>query len=151
MKTGRIIFFIAFLLSLSLNTALLINRFSRSASTSPASLNLTAQQKKNIAPIRLKTHRANESLKAEIAKCQRDLLEALKSDPVDRTAVSRCIENISDLQKKIQLNTIEEIIEVKKHIDPHQCNCLVQNMSTALGQDSKACDCPHCSTGNKSN
>lgn len=151
----KIIGFI-FILSLSFNAAFLVYLFTAGTSTetrgiqrSDVKLDLTEQQKKQMEPIQVKIHRENEAIKKEIAKCQAELLAALRTDPVDRTAVNTCIDNINNLQKKIQQNTIEEIIQVRKYMNPDQCNCLIEGLGAALDTTSKACDCPHCRPQNK--
>ena len=112
-------------------------------------LNLSAEQKKLMEPIRLKMHRENEAVKKQIMKCQEKLMAALKTDPVDKGAINRCIENISDLQKKIQLNTVEEIIQIRKYMNTEQCNCLISGLGAAMNQTTKPCDCPHCRSHKK--
>jgi len=149
MKTFKIIPGIIFVLSLSFNTAFLIRMLTAHPAHSETAenylnLNLSEQQKKQMEPIRLKMHKENEAVKKQIAQCQEKLLTALKTEPVDKKAINQCIENISDLQKKIQLNTIEEIIQVKKYMNTEQCNCLIDGLGVALNQTAKACNCPHC-------
>ena len=119
MKMFRIILGTAFILSLSFNIAFLIHMFTAhpvhsETAENHVNLNLSEQQKKLMEPIRLKMHKENEAVKKQIVKCQEKLMAALKTEPVDKEAINQCIEHISDLQKKIQLNTIEEIIQVKK-------------------------------------
>jgi len=139
---------IVFVLSLSFNAAFLIYLFTAGPGTpgSELDLNLTEQQKKQMEPIQVKMHLENEAIKKQIAECREELLAALKSDPVDRAAVNTCIENINNLQKKIQHNTVEEIIRIRKYMNPDQCNCLIEGLGAAMDNTSKACNCPHCST-----
>ncbi|MCP5104041.1 MAG: periplasmic heavy metal sensor [bacterium] len=144
MKTGKIIFGIIFILSLSVNAAFLIQFFTAEAETPARQLNLTEEQKKQMEPIQVKMHRENEAIKTKISQCQEKLLAALKADPVDRTAINSFIENISRLQKKIQQNTIEEIIQIRNYMNPEQCNCLIDNLGAALDNTSKPCNCPSC-------
>jgi Spy/CpxP family protein refolding chaperone len=149
MKTGKIIFTIVFIVSLSFNAAFIIHLITAhpAHSTSQGTqmkLDLTHEQKKQIEPIRARMHRENEAIKKQIAQCQEKLLAALNADPVDKDAVNKCIESISNWQKKIQQNTIEEIIQVRKHMNPEQCNCLMHGLGTAMNQSSKPCNCPHC-------
>lgn len=147
---------IVFILSLSFNVAFIIHLLyvhilPAAATENHVTLQLTEQQKKGIEPIRLEMHRQNEAIKAQIASCREKLVAALKSDPVDRTAINICIENISDLQKKIQQNTIEEIIHLRNFMDAEQCNCLIDSLEAAMSGTSKPCDCPHCSSARQSN
>ncbi len=143
-----------FVLSLSFNAAFLIYLFTaqpgpRGTQGSEMKLNLTEQQKKRMEPIQVKIHRENAAIKTKIAKCQEELLAALKADPVDRTAVNTCIERINNLQKKIQLNTIEEIIRIRKYMNPDQCTCLIEGLGAALDNSPQTCNCPHCRTHKK--
>jgi Spy/CpxP family protein refolding chaperone len=149
MKTYKFILGIIFILSLSLNAAFLINLLTVHPShtetqENPPELNLTNQQKKQMEPIRVKIHRDNEAIKKQIHQCQEKLVTALKAEPVDKQAINQCIDNISNLQKKIQQNTIEEIIQVKKYMNPDQCNCLIEGLGAAMHQTAKSCNCPYC-------
>ena len=151
MRRIKIIPAIIFILSLSFNAAFLIHMLTAHAAHSetmekeiPLNLNLSEQQKKQLEPFRLKMHRENEVIRKKITQCQKELLSALKTEPVDKKAIDQCIENISQLQKEVQLNTIEEILQVKKHMNPEQCNCLINGLGSALGQAAKPCNCPHC-------
>lgn len=149
MKISKIILGILFILSISFNAAFLINLLTAETthtetSENPLNLNLTEQQEKQVETVRAKMHRENQAIKKQIAQCQEDLLKALKQEPVDKAAINGYIENISNLQKKIQQNTIEEIIQVKKYMNPDQCNCLIEGLGTAMANTSKPCNCPHC-------
>jgi Spy/CpxP family protein refolding chaperone len=149
MRTGKIILGILFILSISFNAAFLINLLNAQTthtetSENPLNLNLTEQQEKQVETVRVKMHRENQAIKKQIAQYQEDLLKALKQEPVDRAVINGCIENISSLQKKIQQNTIEEIIQIKKYMNPDQCNCLIEGLGTAMADTSKPCNCPYC-------
>jgi Spy/CpxP family protein refolding chaperone len=149
MKFNKFIFGLIFILSLSLNAAFLIHLFTVHLShpETPANkmpMELTEQQKKQMEPIRLKIHQDNEAIKKQIHHCQEKLLTALKNEPVDKQAIYQCIDNINNLQKKIQKNTVEEIIEIRKYMNPDQCNCLFKGLGTAMQQTVKPCNCPHC-------
>ncbi|NIM13464.1 MAG: periplasmic heavy metal sensor [Candidatus Aminicenantes bacterium] len=154
MITGKIILTIVLFLSLSFNAAFIIHLLTAhpALSASPeiqSNLNLTDEQKKQMEPIRAKLHRENEAIKKQIAQCQEKLLTALKSDPVDKNAINNCLENISNLQKKIQQNTIEEIIHIRKYMNPEQCSCLIEGLGSAMAHSSKPCDCPYCQSHKK--
>lgn len=149
MKFNKFIFGLVFVLSLSLNAAFLIHLFTVHLShtekpTGQMPMELTEQQKKQIEPIRLKIHQDNETIKKQIHQCQEKLLTALKNEPVDKQAIYQCIDNINNLQKKIQKNTVEEIIEIRKYMNPDQCNCLIKGLGAAMQQTVKPCNCPHC-------
>ena len=153
MRIPHIILILIGLLSISFNAAFIIHLFTShpgntEASINPMPLNLTEQQKKQIEPLRLKIHKDNEAIKAEIRQCQGKLMAALKTHPVDKQAIYQCIDNISNLQKKIQQNTIEEIIQVTQFMNPEQCTCLMEELSKSLHQEVKPCTCPSCATRN---
>ena len=149
MKINKFIFGLIFVLSLSFNAAFLIHLIIAHPSHAETAANqmpmdLTDQQKRQMEPIRLKIHKDNETIKKEILQCQEKLLTALKTQPVDKQAIYQCIDNISNLQKKIQQNTVEEIIQIRKYMNPDQCNCLIEGLGAAMHQTVKPCNCPHC-------
>jgi hypothetical protein len=137
-----------FILSISFNAAFMIHMTSSHSRTEENNrnieLNLSGHQKKIMEPIRIKMHRENEAIKKQITQCQEKLLVALKTDPVDKDTINDCLENISSLQKKIQQNTIKEIIQIRKFMNPAQCNCLVDSLGAVMNHTSKPCNCPYC-------
>ena len=141
---------IIFVISLSLNAAFIIYLFTPKIFPKPETsinkmkLELTEEQKKHLEPSQVKIHRENENIKSQITQCQQKLLTALKADPIDRTEINNCIEKINELQKKIQQNTIEEILLLRQHINTDQCNCLMEGLNAAMGSSNQMCDCPHC-------
>jgi len=137
---------IIFVLSLSFNAAFIIHLVSSSSKTetSHTELKLSKHQKKMMEPIRIKMHRENETIKKQITQCQEKLLAALKTDPIDKEAINGCLKNISSLQKKVQQNTIEEIIQIRKFMNPEQCNCLLDSLGAVMNHTSKSCTCPYC-------
>lgn len=149
MKVYKIVFGLTFILSLSFNAAFLIHLTTAhpSHAETPANqmlMDLTDQQKKQMEPIRLKIHKENEAIKKQILQCQKKLLTTLKTQPVDKQAIYQCIDNINHLQKKIQQNTMEEIIQIRKYMNPDQCNCLIEGLGAAMHQTTKPCNCPYC-------
>ena len=159
MKTAKFLFGVVFILSLSFNAAFLLHLFtaktpSPPANTAEASLNqlnldLSEEQLKQMEPLRQKLHQENETIKKEMFQCQEKLLAALDSDPPDKAVINTCIENINTLQKKIQQNTIEEIILVRKVMNPEQCNCLMKGLGAAMQQTAAPCNCSHCQSAKK--
>lgn len=151
MNKTKIVPGIIFILSISFNVAFIIHLATArsSAGAGQIELDLSEQQKKLLEPVRMEMHRENESIKKQISRCQEKLLAALKNEPVDKNTINQCIENISGLQKQIQENTIEEIIRVKKYMNPDQCNCLIDGMGAALNQNAPPCNCPHCRSHKK--
>ena len=128
-----------FILSISLNIAFAVYLFSSATTKENNNLQLTAPQIKVVKEIRQNVHQENEKIKKEIIQCQKDMLVALKKEKVNKETISQCIDKISNLQKKIQLNTIDEILQVKEKLNQHQCNCLIDDLGTKLSQTSKGC------------
>lgn len=147
---ARVILRVLFVLSLSLNIAFTIHLFTarpaESKEQKPA-LNLSANQEKQLSGIRLKIHKENEEIRKKIAECHKKVMAALKSETVDREQINHCIERISAMQKRIQQNTVEEILEMKKMLTPHQCNCLMEGLDAELHH--KACTKECCSPTEK--
>lgn len=112
-------------------------------------MHLTDQQKKEIEPLRLEFHRKNQTIKKEITARQKELLAALDEEHVDITTVNRCIDTINQLQKKIQLNAAEEIIRMKKIMNPRQCTCMIKNLGHAMDKSNQPCTCTHCNQKGK--
>lgn len=137
---ARIILRAMFILSISLNIAWVAFMFSHPSEKGEIQLNLTDQQKKKVNKIHMEIHRENESVKAKIIEHQKDLLYALKEKEIDREKVGKCLDQISSLQKKIQQNTVKEIIQIKKYLDSDQCDCLLKGLGKKLSQVSKPCD-----------
>lgn len=144
---GKIITRLIFILSISINIAFGINIFmtnGKSDQQKQLPLNLTDTQKSQLEKIRLKNHQKNEHMKKKISAYQERMIAALHSETVDREEINHCIDGISAIQKEIQQNTINEILQIKKHLDPQQCNCLVDNINTQMKQGSKPCTMECC-------
>ncbi len=137
---ARIILRVVFILSISFNIAFVIHLLRHTSFKDNIQLNMTNKQTEAVNRIHIKLHEENEGIKKEIRECQIELINALKADKVNREIVGKCIEKISILQKKIQQNTIDEIIQVKKYLNDHQCGCLIDGLNMGLSQASKPCD-----------
>jgi len=158
MKKVRYIFWITFILSLSLNAAFILHLFtsmdtSKNPTVNPSqtkspvqkpNLELTTDQLKKMEPFQLKIHRENETIKKEIRQYQVKLLASINKEPIDKQAINRCIDRINNLQKKIQQNTVKEILYLKKHMNPDQCNCFIKNLGDSMIKSSSPCNCPNC-------
>jgi Spy/CpxP family protein refolding chaperone len=142
---NRLFLRIIFILSLSFNAAFLIQLLSPARAHSeavgePAALNLSDRQKQRIGPVRMELHKENEAIKQQIVRHQQELLAVLKKEPIDRAEANRCIDKINGLQKKIQQNTVEEIIRIRQYMTDHQCNCLIDGIGAAMQQKSQPCN-----------
>lgn len=131
---GRIVWRIVFVVSIGLNAAFLIHLLSGHAGLTASSgeMSLSAQQQNQLQQLRSNYHRLNESVRKEIADCQERMLAELNKEKIDKEQINRCVEKISDLQKKLQQNTVEEIIQVKEFLSPQQCNCLIDQLKSRM-------------------
>ncbi len=132
---AKVILRVLFILSVSLNIAFAIHLLTVrpvEPEEKGIDLNLSETQQGQLKGIHLKIHHENEALRKKIAECQKRVMTALKSERVDKEKINLCLERISALQKKIQKNTVEEIIQVKQVLDPHQCNCLFEGLDVKV-------------------
>lgn len=136
---------LVFILSLSLNLAFIVNMLaSRGGPVMEdafAELNLTDRQLKQMEPLRQTIHQKNNAIKNQIAAEQAELLKALRREPADQTTAFQCVDKISELQKKLQQNTVKEIIGIRDYMTPHQCDCLLRNLGAALETSVEPCAC----------
>ena len=139
---GRIVWRIVFVLSLSLNLAFVGSLvFSDSvAEGQSSSLILSEKQKQEVARIQQIVRQKNESIKRKLFACQRDLLTALNQDHVDKDKITKCIEDISTMQKQIQMNAVDQILQIRQHLDKSQCNCLMKELEAGMAKTGQPCD-----------
>lgn len=137
---ARIILRVVFILSISFNIAFLVYILTLPAGQANINLNMTDNQREAVNRIHLKLHKENEGIKKEIRERQIELINALKAEKVNREIVGKCIEKINILQKKIQQNTIDEIIQVKIYLNDHQCDCLIDGLNMKISRASIPCD-----------
>ena len=135
-----------FVVSLAFNAAFALHLITASprGAGSPSEINLTAEQEKQMRDIRMQIHRENEPIKEEIRLCQEKLMAALRAEQVDLTAADSCIESIGRLQKKIQENSVRELVELKKILSPEQCDCLLEEITSHLNRSTAPCSKPCC-------
>jgi len=106
--------------------------------------------KKNAAPAQIRTYHLSESqhqkirkesegflkenrqLEKELEICRQDLYNLLNSEESDRGKIEDCITAISSIQKKIQMNTVEQLLIYKKHLDEEQCRCFLKEFGTQM-------------------
>ena len=111
---ARIILRVIFILSISFNIAFFIHLLGHTPGQKNIQLNMTEEQREVESRIHLKMHKENEGIKKKIRECQTQMIDALKAVKVDRDKIIKCSTKISNLQRQIQLNTVDEIIQVKK-------------------------------------
>ncbi|MCJ7525757.1 MAG: hypothetical protein MUP71_11160 [Candidatus Aminicenantes bacterium] len=144
---GKLIFRFIFILSILLNLSMAVHFFKDNFKTNKAefALNLTKQQKEKMAEIHLVSHKKNEQIKIQIKRCQEKMITDLKAVEVDKDKIFAHLRDISALQEKIQQNTIEEILALKKFLHHHQCECLIDGLQAKLAAATKICskECCH--------
>ncbi len=92
--------------------------------------------------------RYNEVLKNAILKCQKKMVDLLKGDNVEKSAVNECIQKIASLQLDIQKNTIDEILQMKKILDSKQCTCLMEGLQANMKGETSSCTMDCCKPKN---
>lgn len=144
---GKLIFRFIFILSILLNLSMAVHFFKSNSSSKSTefALNLTKQQKEKMTKIRLVSHKKNEQIKILIKRCQEKMIADLKAEEVNKEKVFAHIRDINTLQEKIQQNTIEEILQVKKFLNHHQCECLLDGLNAKFSAATKICskECCH--------
>ncbi len=145
----RKLWIIIFLFSLTFNVVfildLLSERHSNIDSVSGDKLNLTIIQKKRITEESLPIVNENKKLESELRVCNQDLYDMLNADKVDKKTVRECISKINEIQKNIQLNTIEQLLIYKKHMTPEQCKCFLEEFGSKLNLNHNCTDGCNCS------
>lgn len=144
-----------FILSLSFNAAFLIyllfgqggnpgysgHRGYSGGAAAPgnvAAVVLSPEQMQQIQPLRLRYEKSSRELRRQMAAFREKMMGALKQEPADRGTVMECIAAISALQEKVQVNAAEEILALKKHMTPQQCDCMVDGLSSAIREGAAA-------------
>jgi len=148
---GKLIFRFIFILSILLNLSMAVHFFKSNFNTKSTefALNLTKQQKERMTKIRLVSHKKNEQIKIQIKRCQEKMIADLKAVEVNKENVFAHIRDINALQEKIQQNTIEEILQVKKFLNHNQCECLIDGLHAKLSAATKICSKECCNPEKK--
>jgi hypothetical protein len=139
---ARIVWRIVIVLSISLNLAFLGSMLfsTNTVEEQRAPLNLSEKQKQEVAKIQLTIHRKNELIKGKIVACQKDLLAAISQEHTDRSKINKCIEDISVMQREIQMNAVDQILQIRQHLDKDQCDCLMKELAADMGKKNQPCD-----------
>lgn len=143
-KTGKIIIRILFLFSLGLNIALGIHFLNHPANSRNAgdvenksavgskfdktALVLSQKQTQDLKQIRTQYMKTYDDLHQKMANYQAELLTLLKADKIDREKLSICLNNINQTNRDLQAQTVEEILDSKKHLSSEQCQCLLDKV-----------------------
>ena len=138
----RKLFIVLFLFSLTFNVVfifhLLSDRHSSGNSTANAFL-LDDSQKKKIAEESSGILSENVKLENGLERCRQDLYNLLNSEETDKKEIEKCITTINDIQKKIQMNTVEQLLIYKKHMTDEQCKCFLKEFGENMNITHK-CD-----------
>ena len=139
---GRIVWRIVVVLSISLNLAFIGSILFPGSTDGErgAQLKLSQQQKQQVMQIQQTIHKKNEVIKKKIGSCQKDLLAALNQEKIDKDKINECIEDISAMQKEIQLNAVDQIVQMRRHLDKDQCDCLMEELHAKMAQENRPCD-----------
>lgn len=138
----RKLFIIGVLFSFIFNVIFIIHllsyKHSGSDNTAPAFL-LNDSQKKKIEEESSGLLNENVKLENGLERCRQDLYNLLNSKETDRKEIEKCITTINDIQKKIQMNTVEQLLIYKKHMTDEQCKCFLKEFGENMNITHK-CD-----------
>ncbi len=143
----RKILFAVFLFSLIFNIVFVIDLMSDrhlGKAKDGNKIVLTDQQKKKISEESEVILNDNIKLEAELKKCRLDLYNLLNSEQPDKSKIENCINTISEIQKKIQMNTVEQLLIYKKHMNKEQCKCFLKEFGEKMDVHHKCdenCNC----------
>jgi len=144
------IFLILFLFSLVFNVLAVVYLLSNRSDDKRVhahSFHLNESQKEKINKESEGILHENVKLESELEKCRQDLYNLLNSEENDRSKIEECINTISDIQKKIQLNTVDQLLIYKKHMNEEQCKCFLTEFGENMNVNHK-CD-ENCSCNKK--
>jgi Spy/CpxP family protein refolding chaperone len=146
---ARITLRVLFVISLAFNVAFVLHLITShpGGGGSIPDLNLTSDQERRMRDIRMLIHRENEPIKGQIRLCQEKLMAALRAEKVDLKVANSCVESIGRLQKRIQENSVRELVEFKKVLSPEQCDCLIEGITAQLNRSTSPCSKSCCKPG----
>lgn len=142
----RKLFFLFFLFSFIFNIIFILHLRSdrHSDNNSMPAFQLNDFQKKKITEESSEIIGENTKLENELAKCRQELYNLLNSDETDKKEIEKCIVTISDIQKKIQMNTVDQLLIYKKHMTKEQCKCFLKEFGENMNvhhQCDENCSC----------
>lgn len=97
---------------------------SRSCMAFSKELSLTSGQSGKVDAILAGYRNGTEPFVARIRECRVQLLEELAKENPDTALVSRCTEEISGLQKQLQMASVKQYLALKEICTPDQCRKL---------------------------
>ena len=141
------ILFSVFLFSLIFNVVFIVHtlsdRHSGVENTSPGFV-LDESQKEKITEESAGILEENVKFEGELKKCRQDLYNLLNSEVPDKKEIEKCITTINEIQKKIQMNTVEQLLIYKKHMTEDQCKCFLKEFGDKMNvhhQCDENCSC----------
>lgn len=132
------LFLFSFIFNVIFILHLISDRHSEKVNDAPAFL-LNDSQKKKIAEDASGILSENVKLENGLERCRKDLYILLNSEETDRKEIEKCITTINDIQKKIQMNTVEHLLIYKKHMTKEQCKCFLKEFGENMNVHHK-CD-----------
>lgn len=110
------------------------------------SLSLNGTQKKCLKDIRLSFGQEADAVQARLVAKRKALVDEIKSETPDMSAVGKLIEDISRLQAEIQKMAVSHLIKEKQVLTPEQQEVffrLFENHVCAGAAGGGEVDCPH--------
>ena len=106
-------------------------------------LQLTADQRREIAPLEKSFVSQKESACKALCAKRAQLIQILKSDEADQALLDRLVEEIGQEQMVLEKATLEHLLAMKKQLNPAQQEKLTQLMTEQLRT---ACEATACGT-----
>lgn len=105
-------------------------------------LNLTDQQKDQIAKLRADFQKKMIADRAKIQELRVDMRTAIASDNPDRTAIEKISRSINDIQGQMKLDRIDHLFAVRGILTPEQQKTF-RNEMMRLGEQARSWDGRH--------
>ena len=83
-------------------------------------LNLTDQQKNDMAKLRIEMQKKNTPIQSQIRLARLEIQQLMLADSPDRAKIEKQMKEISDLELKVKLNALDHQFAVKKILTPEQ-------------------------------
>jgi Spy/CpxP family protein refolding chaperone len=83
-------------------------------------LNLTDDQKKEFAKLRIEMQRKNTPVQSQIRLARLEIQQAMLAEKPDRGKIEKSMREISDLQLQIKLNRLDHMFAMKSVLTPEQ-------------------------------
>ena len=83
-------------------------------------LNLTEDQKKELARLRIEMQRKNTPVESQIQLARLEIQQAMLADKPDRAKIEKSMKEISGLQLQIKLNGLDQMFAMKNVLTPEQ-------------------------------